>query len=138
MYLSWMARRSVYYYLRMEEHHPTLLKVEVGLGWSELEMGLYDIAPYIIKQNKREGLPVNMCIVIGKCATTCSAGKMKWWAWISDGTLGRELVPYVFPLVVMHTRSIISFHLWCMIRVRVWKKSNLLWFIEGQIHFGTS
>jgi hypothetical protein len=26
-----------------------------------------------------------------------------------------ELVPYDFPLVVLHTISIISFHLWCML-----------------------
>ena len=29
-------------------------------------------------------------------------------------TLHPELVPYDSPLVVLHTISIVSFHLWCM------------------------
>ena len=32
-----------------------------------------------------------------------------------NGTFYLELVPYDFPLVVLHTISITSFHLWCML-----------------------
>ena len=34
----------------------------------------------------------------------------------SDGTFCRELVPYGSPFVVLHTMSIMFFHLWCMLR----------------------
>ena len=49
-------------------------------------------------------------------------------------------VPYNFLLVVLHTISIISLHLWCILggSLRIWAKSNLFQFIEGQSHFSTS
>ena len=57
-----------------------------------------------------------------------------------NGTFCQELVPYDFPLVVLHKISIIAFHLWCMLggSVWIWMKSNLFRFIEGQTHFSTS
>ena len=50
------------------------------------------------------------------------------------------VVPNNFPLVVLHTISIISFHSWCMLEgsVLIQMKRNLLWFIEGQTHLSTS
>ena len=43
------------------------------------------------------------------------------------GTFRWKLVLYDLPLVVLHTKSIISYHLWCMLRdsVWIWMKSNL-------------
>ena len=48
--------------------------------------------------------------------------------------------PSWFPLVVLHTKSIFFFHLWCMLRGGVWIriKSNLFCSVEGQTHFSTS
>ena len=47
--------------------------------------------------------------------------------------------PYWYPLVDVHTISIIIFHLQCMLRGGIWirMKSNLFQFIEGQTHFST-
>ena len=44
-----------------------------------------------------------------------------------NGIVRQELVPYDLPLVVPHTESIISFHLWCILGGSVWNwmKSNL-------------
>ena len=51
-----------------------------------------------------------------------------------NGTCWRELVPYSFPSVDLHTISIISFYLWrIMCGGSVW-----IGFIEGQTHFSTS
>ena len=43
-------------------------------------------------------------------------------------------------LVVLHTMSVVSFHLWRMLgfSVWIWMKSGLFWFIEGQTRFSTS
>lgn len=43
------------------------------------------------------------------------------------GTLRREFVPYDFPIVILHTKLMMSFQLWCMIKGRVCisMKSNL-------------
>ena len=50
------------------------------------------------------------------------------------------LVPHHCILVILHTISTISFHLWCMhwSILWVWMKINLIWFIEGWSHFSTS
>jgi len=44
-----------------------------------------------------------------------------------NGPFGKESVLYDFSLVALHTISIFSFHLWCMLRgiVWIWMKSNL-------------
>ena len=57
----------------------------------------------------------------------------------SMGLFGWELVPHDFSLVVLHTVSIISFHLWCMLggSVDIWF-INLFRFIDSQTHFSTS
>ena len=57
-----------------------------------------------------------------------------------NGTFCQALVPYNFPLVVLHTISAMFFHVWCMLwgSVWIWMKSNLFWFIEGQAHYSTS
>ena len=51
-----------------------------------------------------------------------------------------ELVPYDIPLVVLHTKSIIFFHSWCILggSVCVWMKRNLFQFIHDKTHFSTS
>ena len=41
-------------------------------------------------------------------------------------------------LVVLHRKSIISFHLCCMLGGGIWVKSNLFQFIEGETHCSTS
>jgi hypothetical protein len=61
------------------------------------------------------------------------------WMKINE-TFRWELVADDFPYVVLHTKSIISFYLWCTLggSVWIWMKSNLLRFIGGQPHFSTS
>ena len=57
------------------------------------------------------------------------------------GTFRRELVPYDFVWVALHTILLISFHLRCVLGGSVWirmKSSNLFRFIEGPHHFSTS
>ena len=51
-----------------------------------------------------------------------------------------NLVPYDFPLVVLHTKSIISLHLWWMLggSVWIWMRGNLFQFIEDQTHYSSS
>ena len=56
-----------------------------------------------------------------------------------NGTFWQELVPFDFSLVVLHTTSIVSIQLWCMLRgVWIRMKSNLFRSIEGQTYFTTS
>lgn len=47
---------------------------------------------------------------------------------------------YNFPVVVLHTKTLIYFHSWCMNRGNVWistKSNNLFLLIEGQTHCST-
>jgi hypothetical protein len=45
-------------------------------------------------------------------------------------------VRYVFLLVVLHTTTVFYFHYWCILKgsIRIWMKSNLVLFIENQMH----
>ena len=52
----------------------------------------------------------------------------------------RVLVPYEFPLVILHTISTLSFHFRCMLRgtISIWMKRNLFQRIECHTHMSTS
>ena len=54
-------------------------------------------------------------------------------------TFHQELVPYDYPLVALHTTSIIFLYLWCMLdcSIWMWMKSSLFWFTEGQSHLAS-
>ena len=56
-----------------------------------------------------------------------------------NGPFGKESVLYDFSLVALHTISIFSFHLWCMLRgiVWIWTKSNLSRSIRSKLIFST-
>jgi hypothetical protein len=61
------------------------------------------------------------------CPWFVKPAQRQWCYLLLNGPFGKESVLYDFSLVALHTISIFSFHLWCMLRgiVWIWMKSNL-------------